>query len=241
MKKTYQDNAEICARFYDLSLDSVAVASFVRDKANYGEQGGATLFVGGMFGVAERLRNSNDPFVVVDYSEEMVTLGRRRLPGVRVECADLRNLPFKNEFSTIFVIGRVFTHMLRDEDVEQALRSCYRALVPGGTLFFDNYEDSRIQATSYFNGEISVSDQYGAILRRSTTQKVSDAPFVVKWNAEYSGDFRGERFHFCDEIAHRAFSRVDIAANLFRSGFTVIEQGDNFDETSFFTRAERNR
>jgi SAM-dependent methyltransferase len=167
----------------------------------------------------------------------MVATGRKQLPGACVLKADLRSLPFDNEFDIVFVIGRVFTHMTTDEDLLQALTSCRRALVDSGKLFADNYEDTRIQATKYFNGRISVGDASSKIVRESTTERVSESPYVVKWRADYSGEFNGASFRFSDSIDHRAFSRDEFSRYLSTAGFTVEEQGDNFDETSFYTVA----
>ena len=140
----------------------------------------------------------------------------------------------------MFVIGRVFTHMTTDKDLSEALSSCRRALRPSGKFFVDNYEDSRIEVTKYFNGVIEVSEGDCAIVRASTTSRVSDSPFVVNWKAEYSGLFGGERFQFRDSIDHRAFSRSEFSRYLGGAGFEVLHQGDNFDETSFYTLSERN-
>jgi SAM-dependent methyltransferase len=239
MTAAYSSYAHICTRFYDLTLDPRNVASFVANKSDI-EGDEKVLFVGGMFGIAESLAAIGLHLTVVDYSDEMVALGKQRLPSCQVIKADIRSLPFRQEFDWIFVVGRVLTHMITDADLTAALSSCHQALRPTGGLFADNYEDTRIESTSYFNGTIEAKDESCRIVRSSTTERLSTSPFVVNWSAEYSGTVHGSPFHFSDSIQHRAFSRLEFAEELKKAGLRVLDQGDNFDETSFYTVARMN-
>jgi SAM-dependent methyltransferase len=233
---TYSTHAAICAKFYDLTLSGESVSKFVFEKSE-SKPGDAGLFVGGMFEVAKGLCNKGVDLTVVDYTDEMVAVGKAKLPGVRVEKADLRHLSYEGQFDIVFVVGRVFTHMISQEDLFRGLSACRRSLRPGGRLFFDNYEDSKIQVTSYFNGTAEAGESDTLILRKSSTTRVSESPYVVRWDAEYSGTFEGEKFSFSDSMDHRAFSRMEVCRLLPDFGFEVLVQGDNFDETSFFTLA----
>jgi SAM-dependent methyltransferase len=238
MSNTYSHYADICTKFYELTTPPEAVAQFVFEKC-HAEPGQHALFVGGMFGVAAALVNQGLQLTIVDYTDEMVELGRRRVPSATVLKSDIRELPFKGEFDLVLVVGRVLTHMTTDSDLDRALHSCRGALRGGGTLFADNYEDTKIQKTNYFNGRIEGRDSSSQILRVSTTTQISGQPLVVRWDAEYSGEFDGAPFHFRDSIDHRAFSRQEFADCLRSAGFTAITQGDNFDETSFYSVAKR--
>jgi len=237
MASAYTKFADICAKFYSLTLNSSQVSQFVfqASKASAGEK---TLFVGGMFDVAAGLVKSGLDITVVDYSQEMVAVGRKALPRVPVKQADLAALPFNNEFDLIVVIGRVFTHMISDVQLSSAIAGCSKALRPNGRLLVDNYEDSRIRKTSYFNGRIECDGKNCHIIRESKTTLVSAAPFIVRWDARYSGHYDQRSFEFSDSMEHRAFSRSEFSTCLERGGFQVIEQGDNFDETSFYTLAQ---
>lgn len=238
MTSTYSTHAAICAKFYTLTLDAHKVAHFVIDKAGV-QPGARALFIGGMFEIAAELSLKGFELTLVDYTDEMVALAAKRLPDCRVVRADLRELCFDQEFDAIFVVGRVFTHMTTDIDLRAALESCHKALKPSGILMADNYEDTKIQVTNYFNGRIDVRDEGSVISRISSTRKVSDSPYVVNWRATYSGEIAQEPFAFDDEIDHRAFSRAEFAMHLSQFGFRVIAQGDNFDETSFYSVARR--
>lgn len=237
MNNTYARHAAICAKFYELAVDRHAVEDFILQRSGV-KPGHRALFVGGMFEIASCLFRHGVDLTVVDYSAEMVSVGRKHLPDVKVEVADLRSLPFENEFDFVFVVGRVFTHMISDEDLRLAVRSCHKALRRSGKLFFDNYEDSKIGLTNYFNGELCVRDETAEIRRRSTTTRLSDSPLVVLWEATYTGILDGKPIEFCDAIEHRAWSRGEIQPFLKQAGFELLAQGDNFDETSFFTLAK---
>lgn len=175
MSDTYAKYAAVCTKFYELTADADNVSRFAFSGANC-KPGQRTLFVGSMFHVARSLAALGLDLSVVDYSNEMVEIGSLALPPTPVCKADLRKLPFESQFDAIFVIGRVFSHMVDDADVAGALESCRRAGKKGARLFFDSYETSRIQHTGYFNGETKCSDSDTEILRRSSTTKLSDNP-----------------------------------------------------------------
>ena len=235
---TYQDFSDICTRFYDLVIDPDQVADFVAKKIS-AFQIKEILFVGGFFLVAKEIAKRGYSLTIVDYTDQMVAEGKKRLPDFVVNKADLRSLPFTQQFDCVLVIGRVFTHMLTEEDAVRALRSVLRSLRPGGLLFFDNYEASKIQRTDYFNGEVIVQDSVQRIVRSSTTSLISTEPFVVNWSARYEIASGTRSGYVEDEMLHRAFSREEIEQLLNRNHFAVIASGDNFDETSFYTLAKK--
>ena len=238
MSDTYTQHALICSKFYSLTVDSNAVASFIYSllKAVPGQK---TLFVGGMFEVAAGLVDLGLNITAVDYTDEMVAVGSSALPKARILKADLKDLNFSPQFDSVVIIGRVLTHMISDADLKSALKGCHRALLPGGVLLADNYESSKIQKTNYFNGQISCSDGVVEIVRSSKTELVSTSPHVVNWQANYSGRFQQQEFAFSDSMEHRAFSRTEFATELTAASFEVLEQGDNFDETSFYSLARK--
>jgi ubiquinone/menaquinone biosynthesis C-methylase UbiE len=233
---TYKKYAGICVRFYELTAPQENVGNFIFEKSKC-KPGQKVLFVGGMFHLAKALADRGLEVTVVDYTDEMVGMGRAKLVSIPVSKADLRSLPFTSTFDLIFAVGRVFTHMITEADLSQALNSCYRAVKPNGALFFDNYESSKIQRTTYFNGEVACSDGLTNISRRSSTLLLTETPHLVEWSTEYSGVLDGLPFHFRDSMKHRAFSRDEIARKLEDHKFKLVLQGDNFDETSFFTLA----
>lgn len=235
---TYSSHAAICTKFYDLTVDAQTAADLITRQSKLAPNENV-LFVGSMFQLADRLQGEGRKLTVVDYSSEMVAIGKERLPNATVELGDLRNLPFKDKFDIIFVVGRVFTHMISDQDLVAALRSCRNALGDSGRIFFDNYEDTKIQTTPYFNSSIVVEENGTEICRQSTTTLLSRSPYVVRWDATYSGVYQGSSFNFSDSMEHRAWSRKEISSLLELESLKVVAQGDNFDETSFYTLVEK--
>ncbi len=238
MTATYSDFARICTLFYDYTNNAEATAKFVEKKIERFRPK-KVLFIGGFFLVAKELARKGYDLTVVDYTVEMVREAKIRLPGVKIFKADMRGLPFINEFDAIISAGRVFTHMLNDEDAGKALASFEKSLNHSGILFIDNYEDSKIMKTNYFNGKVSAKGPEIKITRESQTEQISKKPFVVNWKAKYSVEENGKKSEYRDEMEHRAFSREERRALLGKSGFEVLEQGNNFDETSFYTIARK--
>lgn len=231
---TYSEFSEFCVRFYDLVVEANVVADFVLSKL--GDcRGKSVLFVGGFFQVAKQLHARGLELTVVDYTDEMVSLGRQQLEGIRVEKADLAALEYLEEFDVVIVIGRVFTHLLSAEAAHSALAGVYRALKPKGLALIDNYESSKIEKTDYFNGRVRVEDQQLLIIRDSSTKRISTTPHVVEWSARYHVTEGGQEVVFSDTMPQRAFSREEMDALCKAHGFGVCQQGDNFDETSFYT------
>jgi len=236
----YSDLAKICVKFYDLVIDARGVADFV-DRRISRFKPEKVLFIGGFFLVAKELIEKGYSLTIADYTEEMVEEGKKRLPGTRVVKADIRDLPFENEFDAVVVIGRVFTHMYTDDDLRKALQSIGKSLKTGGILLFDNYEDTKITRTNYFNGRISVKDDDTEIIRDSSTEMVSETPFIVNWKATYTVKEDGKVQKFDDAFEHRAFSRQEIENVVGKNGFKQIEVGDNFDDTSFYSIVQKNK
>lgn len=236
MSDTYSKYAEICTKFYELTLNADEVARFLLSKIR-AEKAKNALFIGGMIDVAKNLNHL--ALTLVDYTDEMTALAKSKLPNAKIFKADLRALPFYSEFDLVFVIGRVFTHMLTESDLDSAILSCKESLKPGGRLLIDNYESTKIQKTTYFNGEVVCTEKNVQIKRDSKTELVSLDPFVVNWEANYSGFIEDREFSFNDSMEHRAFTREEFANKIRYHDLKVIEQGDNFDETSFYTLVEK--
>lgn len=67
----------------------------------------------------------------VDQSEAMLAVARSKVPGARFECADIRDLPYKDGEFDLVVISLALSHLA---DPTGALVELRRVLLPGGTL-----------------------------------------------------------------------------------------------------------
>lgn len=81
MAALYSNQAYVCAKFYDLVINNDEVAEFVESKIKRFTPE-KILFVGGFFLVAKNLATKYE-LTVVDYTDEMVKEGKKRLPGIK--------------------------------------------------------------------------------------------------------------------------------------------------------------
>jgi SAM-dependent methyltransferase len=73
-----------------------------------------------------------------DISPEMVAEARRKAGGrADVRVADMRRLTVLGEFDLIICLNDGLNHLLRNDEVEETLKSFHRNLAPAGLLVFD--------------------------------------------------------------------------------------------------------
>ena len=238
MSSAYNEFADVCLKFYELTAESERVASFVTTLLSPYEVK-SVLFIGSFLHVAKALDNYS--CTIVDYSDEMVAAAHTLLPDSNAQQGDIRALSFQNEFDAVLCIGRVFTHMFTDDDAHTALTSVAAAVRPGGVVLIDNYESDKIELTSYFNGTVRCEDESVSILRNSSTRRISDVPHLVEWHSAYRVRDKqsGQERSFDEQMPHRGFRRDELANMTAQHGLRVLSQGDNFDETSFYTLMQK--
>jgi SAM-dependent methyltransferase len=74
-----------------------------------------------------------------DISPSMVERARAKAgPEVRVEVADMRELPVYGSFDLVFCLDDAINYLLSAQELEQALRGMAANLAPGGVLIFDS-------------------------------------------------------------------------------------------------------
>ncbi len=167
----------------------------------------------------------------------MMHYGSRRFPGLRIESFDLARPSFARKFDVMLMTGKLSAQFFSDADFAAVLETSARLLNPGGTIYFDSYDSSKIDHSSYFGGEVSCGADGAVIKRTSTMRSLSQTPQVVECVAQYSGTIDSRAFEFTETFNHRIFSKEEIRPILNASGFDIVSQGDSFDENSFFTLA----
>lgn len=77
----------------------------------------------------------------VDRSEDMLAIARKKatIEKITVEFvkADIRDFKLNKKFDTIIAMFAVMSYQTKNEDIEQALKTAYRHLTPGGLFIFD--------------------------------------------------------------------------------------------------------
>lgn len=108
-----------------------------------------------------------------DISPQMVLSARRRGNGrANVLVADMRALPWRQEFDLVTCINDAVNYLLTKEDLRRALCSMAAALVPGGVAVFD--ANSLVTYRTAFAERIVHEDD----------------ECLFEWDGSVSGDFR---------------------------------------------------
>ncbi len=100
------------------------------------EPGGLILDAGCGSGRDSRLLTERRFNVIgVDLSEELLKIAQQTNPKTQFICADIKELPFKDNYFDGVWCSAVLLHLETIEDVKKALKEMYRVLKPGGIIF----------------------------------------------------------------------------------------------------------
>jgi SAM-dependent methyltransferase len=79
----------------------------------------------------------------IDVAAESVNSAKKRFPGLKAICADVRELPFKNHQFDLIVSNSTLDHFQSSGEIDMALREMFRVLKPGGELLIslDNMQN----------------------------------------------------------------------------------------------------
>ncbi len=89
----------------------------------------------------------------VDLSKELLKIAKRMNPKTRFICADIRELPFKDNYFDGVWCSAVLLHFETIEDVKKALKEMYRVLKPGGIIFISVKKQLGKNKTEYVEDE----------------------------------------------------------------------------------------
>jgi len=137
--KLYSDLAEIYDQLYLNIFDYKEDAEFV-DSILKKYQIKEFLELGcGSGHLAQLLVRKGYKITGVDLHEEMLQIARKRMPEVEFIQQDIRKLKFDRKYDAIIAMGRMYTYMTTNEDVEQSIGSIANCLNPDGIFLFDNF------------------------------------------------------------------------------------------------------
>jgi SAM-dependent methyltransferase len=170
----------------------------------------------------------------IDLHEEMLQIARKRLPELKFIQQDIRNLKFERKFYGIIAMGRMYTYMLTNEDVENSIRSIANCLNPKGIFLFDNFSAPHFVKNFQANKEIihQVDLDTRKIKRISKNNWNLKHGVTFNWNAKYYIEENKEVKEIEDESVLRAFFPGELEFFLNREGLQVVEI---FDHDSAFT------
>jgi SAM-dependent methyltransferase len=103
----------------------------------------------------------------VDLNERMLDYARIARPHLRFQAADMRSLPFEDDFDAAVCLCTTFSYNTTNEDVVTALRCLHRALRPGGLVIIDVFNPIRLIQTRGYLEEIE--QDWGSLNLRYVT------------------------------------------------------------------------
>jgi len=170
----------------------------------------------------------------VDRYEEMLQIARKRLPEVEFIQQDIRKLKLDRKFDAIITMGRMFTYMTTNEDVEQSIRSIANCLNPDGIFLFDNFSAPHFVKKFKENQEkIHEVDRGNRKIKRISLNTWNLKHGVTfNWHAKYQIEDLGKLREIEDESVLRAFFPEELEYFLNREGLEIVEL---FDRDFAFT------
>lgn len=232
--KLYSDLAEIYDQLYLNIFDYKEDAEFV-DSVLKKYKIKAFLELGcGSGHLANLLVKKGYKITGIDLHEEMLQIARMRLPEVEFIQQDIRSLKLNRKFDAIIAMGRMFTYMTTNQDVESSIRSIASCLNPNGIFLFDNFSAVHFVKNFQENMEIIHEAEIG----KRKIKRISKNAWNLKhgvtfnWHAKYFIEEKGKTREIEDHSVLRAFFPEELEYYLNREGMRVVEL---FDHDSAFT------
>lgn len=226
--KLYSDLAEIYDQLYRKTFNYEQDAEFV-DSILRKYQIKEFLEIGcGSGHLAKLLFEKGYSITGIDLYEEMLQIARQRLPKVEFLQQDIRHLKLERNFDAIIAMGRMFTYMTTNEDVEQSIYSIAACLNPGGIFLFDNFSAPHFIKNFKENEEKIHEIDLG----HRTIKRISRNTWNLKhgvtfnWQAKYQIEDQGRMSEIEDKSVLRAFFPEELEYFLKREALEVVERFD---------------
>ncbi len=161
----------------------------------------------------------------VDRYEEMLMIARKRLPEVEFIQQDIRELKLEKRFDAIIAMGRMFTYMTMNQDIEQSIHSIASWLNTDGILLFDNFSAPHFVKNFKENEEKihEVDLGHRKIKRISLNTWNLKHGVTFNWHARYQIEEQDKLREIEDESVLRAFFPEELEYFLNREGLEVVE------------------
>ncbi|WP_197361018.1 class I SAM-dependent methyltransferase, partial [Streptomyces clavuligerus] len=149
------------ARGQDFAAEAALVSGLVRDRCPRAE---SLLDMG--CGTGEHLlalRHGFRHVEGVDLSAPMAEVARRKLPGVAVHVADMREVDLGRSYDAVISLSTAVAYLPSPRDLVAALRRMERHLAPGGVLvvepwyFPETFLDGHVAADVVRGGGVTVT------------------------------------------------------------------------------------
>lgn len=208
----YEQDAE----FVDLILKKYQIKEFLELGCGSGH-------------LAKLLFDKDYKITGIDLYDEMLQIARKRLPKVKFLQQDIRQLKLDRKFDAIIAMGRMFTYMTTNEDVEQSIHSIAACLNSCGIFLFDNFSAPHFIKNFKENQEKihEVDLDYRKVKRNSMNTWNLKHGVTFNWYAKYQIEEQGKSREIEDESVLRAFFPEELEYFLKREGLKVVELFDH--------------
>ena len=176
--------------------------------------------------LAKYLHDFGYDIIGTDYSEEMLFLARKNAPGVKFIKQDMRKLTLKQKFDAVICMGRSFSYMVTNQDVDKALKSFNKVLRKKGILIFDNFNAER--SIRYFEKKYKkrtevIKLKNKTVIRNHKQSWNLSTGITWNWTCEYiiKQDNKIERIK--DTSILRGFLRSELEYFLEKNGFKILK------------------
>ena len=230
--------AEFYDLFYEKHWDYSAIASlFEKHLRNHGVK--TVIHVGSGPGrLTKILKNKGFRITALDNSKNLNKIFKRTNPDIKIIQCDMRKIETKEKFDAVILIGRTFTHLVKDEDIRRTLKCFYKLLKDNGVLIFDNFRADKMLKKQIFKSEETIKNRRQIITRTSSFHIISKKPTMVRWFYSFEIDGGKPKIYQANDII-RGFSKGELKRFLNEADFNVIKFAPNFDDKSFITVAQK--
>ncbi|MCF8369447.1 MAG: class I SAM-dependent methyltransferase [Bacteroidales bacterium] len=230
------------SRFYDVIYNSIRSGTdhiYFMNKIK--QANGPVLEVGvgtGRF-FMDALKAGADIYGI-DISPEMLKVLKSKINKKdfgRIQPGDFSKTRFDKNFDLIIAPFRVFQHLHRIEEQQEALDNMYRSLKPGGKFIFDLFVPNIKMLAEGLDNVIDFDGEYapGKRLRRYTSMKAdivnqtSNVTFTLVWDEE------GKENREVWKTSLRFFFRYELDLLLNSSSFSKYHIYGDFNESLLST------
>jgi SAM-dependent methyltransferase len=158
-----------------------------------------------------------------DVSPAMLDLARQKIgDAVRLEIADMRELPYFGEFDLVWALDDAINYLLSIEELEAALRGMRSNLATSGLLLFDVNE---LPVYAFYAEGVEVErDGRRFVFRGNTTDEVEPGSTCEFFCFETRPSDEGQEANRRNVSVHRQrhFTEAEVLAAIDRAGLTCL-------------------
>jgi ubiquinone/menaquinone biosynthesis C-methylase UbiE len=187
--------------------------------------------------LARYFLQSGYDYTGVDLYDSMLEIAAKVEPAARFIQGDMRHLSFENEFDAVVIAGRSYTYMTKNDDVDKALKTIYKALKENGKLIFDNFDAEKIFGN--FNREeiIFETDFENKKYKRVSKNSMNlETGWTWNWQATYYIMENNKIKTVRDNSILRAFTEDELRLFLKINQFEVIKVTKEYSAIKMVTK-----